>query len=110
MVGVKYRSKLEARAAKQLGKGWLYEAKNVKYQVPRTYIPDFVLGNMYVEVKGYFRAGDTQKYAAINTELKKQGKTYIFLLQDPNKKVRKGAKLNMAQWCEKHNIRWERVR
>ena len=105
----KYRSKLEARVARRLGKDWEYEPGGFKYLVPRTYYPDFVKGNIYVEVKGYFRAGDTQKYAAINREMKAQGKDFRFVLQSPDKKVRKGSKITMAEWCDKHNIQWSKA-
>ena len=107
----KYRSKLEARVARKLGSDWLYEPLRIQYLVPRSYVPDFVSkdGKTYVEVKGYFRAGDTQKYAAINVELKSQGIRFKFMLQYPDKKVRKGAQLTMAQWCNKHNISWEKA-
>jgi len=104
-----YRSKLEARVARRLGSSWEYEPHGFKYLVPRTYYPDFVKDNVYVEVKGYFRAGDTQKYAAINREMKQQGKDFRFVLQSPHKPVRKGAKLTMAQWCDKHLIPWEKA-
>jgi len=55
-----------------------------------------------LELKGFFRTGDTMKYKAIrdctDTEL-------IFVLSDPNKKLRKGAKMTMGQWCEKEGFK-----
>jgi hypothetical protein len=30
----------------------------------------------------------------------------VFVLMKPEKKVRKGAKLTMAQWCDKEGILW----
>jgi hypothetical protein len=30
----------------------------------------------------------------------------VFILQYPNKKVRKGSKLTMSQWCDKEKIKW----
>ena len=29
----------------------------------------------------------------------------VFLLSDPNKKVRKGAKMTMGQWCDKEGLK-----
>lgn len=103
----KYRSKLEARVAKLLGTGWEYEPTPVPYIVKRKYIPDFKKDNLYIEVKGYFRVGDTQKYRAIQTAMLAEGNVFIMILQQPSKPVRKGAKLTMAKWCDKYDIPWE---
>lgn len=105
----KYRSKLESVVAKNLGKDWAYEPESVSYVVERNYIPDFVKGNICIEVKGYFRVGDQPKYIGVNNALKEQGRELVFILSDPNKPVRKGAKLTMAKWCEKHSIRYYSV-
>lgn len=101
------RSSLEDKVGDVLvPAGFLYEPYNVLYPTYRKYTPDFVLGDVIVEVKGYFRAGDTQKYKAVKEELDKQGYLFTFVLQTPKKKVRKGSKLTMAEWCEKNGILW----
>jgi hypothetical protein len=101
----KYRSKFEETIAELLPK-WNYEKVKVPYTVHRTYNVDFAKGDIYIEAKGFFRPGDTQKYKAIGDALKGTGKELVFLLQSPNKKVRKGAKMTMADWCEKEGFRW----
>jgi hypothetical protein len=102
----KYKSKLEEQVAKELGKGWDYELVKIKYTVDRTYTPDFVNGRCYIEVKGYFRNGDTLKYKSINDRFKLNGERFIFCLQYPDKPVRKGSKLTLSGWCDKHGIEW----
>jgi len=84
----------------------------VDYIIPRKYTPDFVYeknGRTYlIECKGYFRAGDTQKYRAVARSIPW---TYelIFVLMKPNQKVSKSTKLTMAEWCDKHNILWYNI-
>ena len=58
-----------------------------------------------MEAKGFFRVGDTQKYKAIRDSLPKK-KQLVFLLYNPNKKLRKGSKMTMAEWCEKEKFKW----
>ena len=109
-----YRSKLEEMVASILGKDWLYEPFKVPYVTHRQYSPDFVYeypdGQILVEVKGYFRPGDTQKYKAIRDQLGEDSlfdtKELVFFLSSPFKKVRKGAMLNMSQWCDKEGFPW----
>tara|TARA_R110000803_G_scaffold167074_1_gene230360 strand:+ start:345 stop:716 length:372 start_codon:yes stop_codon:yes gene_type:complete len=101
----KYRSKLEARVAGGLA-DWGYESEKMKYTIHRTYNPDFIKGNIYIEVKGFFRSGDTQKYKAIHEQMLKEGKILVFVWSKPHQKLRKGSKLTNAGWCEKHGIKW----
>jgi hypothetical protein len=105
MPNQKYRSKLEAKVAESLV-DWEYESTTVKYSVPRTYTPDFTKGRVYIEVKGFFRVGDTQKYKAIHKQLKSEGKVLVFVWSDAHKRIRKGAKLTNAKWCDKEGIVW----
>ena len=105
-----YRSKLEEMVHSLLGTEWLYEPFKVHYETKHTYTPDFVhtIDDYYevlVEVKGYFRPGDTQKYKAIRDSLD-GSQELVFFLSSPSKKVRKGAMLSMAQWCDKEGLKW----
>jgi len=99
-----YRNKFEAAVAEKLTKDWKYEPYGVPYIVKKKYIPDFVRGNYLIECKGYFRVGDTQKYKAVRDSLVTQ--ELIFILYNEKKKVRKGAKLNMSEWCDKEGFKW----
>ena len=90
--------------------GATYEPFKLYYWLPATYTPDFVLTSqdkeLLVEAKGYFRPGDTKKYKAIRAACLDEGTELVFILQYPHKKVRKGAKLTMSQWCDKEKIKW----
>jgi|TARA_R110000803_G_scaffold32033_3_gene70961 hypothetical protein len=101
----KYRSKLEARVALGLTE-WGYESEKMKYTIHKTYNPDFIKGNIYIEVKGFFRSGDTQKYKAIHDQMLKEGKVFAFVWSKPHHKIRRGSKLTNAGWCDKHGIKW----
>ncbi len=105
-----FRSEFERDVATQLQPfGFSYEPYQVPYRIERKYTPDFVYdyrGQTYlIECKGYFRAGDTQKYRSIANCLG-SNQELIFVLMKPNQKVNKTTKLTMAQWCEKHSILW----
>jgi hypothetical protein len=101
-----YRSKLEAMVHHLLGDEWAYEPFQIAYVTKHKYTPDFVQGGLLVEVKGYFRPGDTQKYKAIRDSLEGTDQELVFFLSSPFKKVRKGAMLNMGAWCDKEGIPW----
>jgi hypothetical protein len=59
----------------------------------------------YIECKGYFRAGDTQKYRSVKKCLA-ENQELIFVLMNPKQKVSKSTKNTMAQWCDKNNMLW----
>jgi hypothetical protein len=80
-----------------------FEPFNIPYTIHRNYKPDFVFDDYLIECKGYFRVGDTQKYTSIRDSLLFQ--ELIFVLSDPNKKLRKGAKMTMGQWCDKEGFK-----
>lgn len=92
--------------AELLPAGFVYEPYTVDYVLEKRYVPDFVLADCHVEVKGYFRAGDTTKYKVVAQTLQQEGLEFVFLFQTPNKKIRKGAKMTMAQWADRNQIPW----
>ena len=100
----KYRSKLEKECHELLGKDWQSEPHRIAYIVRRNYTPDFVKGKYYIEVKGFFRVGDTQKYKAIAEQLRAEGKHLVFLMPQPDKRTRKGGKITYRDWCAKNDI------
>ena len=101
-----FRSTFEEDVSKIL-KGFDYEPFTVPYVIERSYRPDFVhnASGTLVECKGYFRDGDTKKYTSIRDSLP-TGQQLVFVLMQPNKKIRKGAKMTMSQWCDKEGILW----
>ena len=104
-----FRSTFEEDVAKIL-KEFNYEPFTVPYIISRNYRPDFVdpSGLYLIECKGYFRDGDTKKYTSIRDSLP-EGQELIFVLMQPNKKIRKGAKMTMSQWCDKEGILWYNI-
>ena len=106
--GKLYRSGLERKFAELAPRRrYLYEPYDVPYVMHRK--PDFVdkkTGD-YIETKGFFRTGDTQKYTSIRDSIKPI--KLIFVLSDPDKKLRKGAKMTMGQWCDKEGFEFYTV-
>ena len=102
----KFRSTFEEDVSKIL-KEFNYEPFTIPYTIARSYRPDFVdVSGLYlIECKGYFRDGDTKKYTSIRDSLPKE-QELIFVLMQPNKKIRKGAKMTMSEWCDKEGILW----
>ena len=111
MTKPKYRNKFERECGEALAGLATYEPRKIDYVVHKKYLPDFMgmsqkTGfDILVEAKGYFRVGDTRKYKAIRDSLLTQ-QELVFLLYSPTKKIRKGAKMNMGEWCEKEGLRW----
>jgi hypothetical protein len=103
---MKYRSKLEKRVAASLGTSWEYESHSVDYIVEHTYTPDFTKGDIHIEVKGFWRPNDLKKYLSINKVLRSEGQELFFIFSNPSKPQRRGAKMTMGQWCDKHSIRY----
>ena len=102
----RFRSTFEEDVSKLL-KGFDYEPFTVPYTIQRSYRPDFVhsASGVLVVRKGYFRDGDTTKYTSIRDSLP-AGQELVFVLMQPNKRIRKGAKMTMSEWCDKENILW----
>lgn len=104
----KYRSKLESVVGEALGKKWLYEAEVVSYLQPKDYLPDFTIklkeGKTYVEVKGFFRAGDASKYKSIHRTISDMGYNFVMVFANPDAPVRKGSKTTYRKWCNKNGI------
>jgi hypothetical protein len=92
--------------------GFEYEVLQVPYKVEHKYTPDWVYDTgrgvlLLVEAKGWFRPGDRLKYKSIRESLWVSGdKELVFLLQYPYKKVQKGSKTTMYEWCDKEGIEW----
>ena len=105
----KFRSTFEEDVSKILQE-FNYEPFTIPYTISRSYRPDFVdaSGLYLIECKGYFRDGDTKKYTSIRDSLP-EGQELIFVLMQPNKKIRKGAKMTMSQWCDKEGILWYNI-
>ena len=99
-----FRSGLEKDLSEKLDGQYKFEPYDLPYTVHKKYLPDFVHEGkaVLVECKGFFRVGDTQKYTAIRDSMPEW--ELVFVLSNPNKKVRKGGKITMGEWCEKEGF------
>ena len=111
----KYDSGFEKELHEGPLKGALYHPTKINYLIPARYAkyePDFQIGNLLIEVKGFFRRGDTTRYKNINTELKDTQWELVFIFQKPHQPVagaqkrKDGSKLTHAEWADKLGIRW----
>lgn len=103
-----FRSGFESKVAKDLtdnGVYWEYEQRKFDLVIPRSYTPDFVLGNgVVLEVKGYFDAEDRRLIKLFREQ--HPGVDLRMVLQKPHQKLQKGGRMDYAGWCEKYNVPW----
>lgn len=102
------------RLAGGLLKEWGYETEKFKYTetLARTYTPDFILGDVWFEAKGYFRtAAEARKYVAIKAAYPE--KRIVFIFSDPRKRAypqcrrrNDGTVMSMAEYVEKYEFEW----
>ena len=84
-----------------------YEPCKLEYTVPSSnhkYTPDWKVGNIVYEGKGYFAASDRKKMLHIiesNPDL-----TIRMLFQNAQAKINKRSKTSYANWCDKFEIEW----
>jgi hypothetical protein len=104
-----FRSAFEHDIAKSLdarGIAWEYETVEIEW-LPKAkkYVPDFILSNgVIVECKGKFDADDRAKHLAVREQHPEYDIRLLF--QNAHNKLRKGAKMTYAEWCDKHGIEW----
>ena len=101
------RSKLEDRIIAELnliGAAYDYENKKHYLKYIKEYKPDIVLHDkIYIEIKGWFRPGDTAKMLQV-----KRGNPHIdlrFVFEKPYQKVHK-RNYTHAEWAERNGFKW----
>ena len=65
------RSGFEDRIKKKLTKAKVkfgYETESFSYVLEHKYIPDFIIGDIYIEAKGYLRPSDRKKLIAVKKQ------------------------------------------
>ena len=70
-MAISSRSTLEDRVQENLKKRgivYTYEPCKLPYNVQRNYIPDLLIGDIYVEVKGYFRQDAQRKMKSVKEQ------------------------------------------
>ncbi len=111
-VGLKYgfRSGLEKRTAAALkaqGIPFKYEELKIEYTKPeRTsrYTPDFVIGDLIIELKGRFLTADRQKHILVKAQHPSLDIRFVF--SNPQQKISKNSRTTYAMWCEKHGFQY----
>jgi Phage endonuclease I len=104
------RSKLEDRVESQLQAvdvPYTYEKDKVRYVVPAReakYIPDFKIGNIYLEVKGTFQrrgaSGSVQERQKLILVKEQNPELDIRLVfQNADQPIYKGSKTTLAKWA-----------
>ena len=102
-----HRSQLETEVEQGLinqGLTPLYETERFGYTLHRKYTPDFKVGNVYVEVKGWWPPAERSKFLAVITG--NPGLRIFVALQRPHMTLSKKSKTTYAMWCAKHGIAW----
>ena len=102
-----FRSKAELSVAQQFsdhGLPFSYEQDTLPYTLSRKYTPDFRVGDVFVEVKGWWAPEDRAKLLAV---FKANPETMLFVaLERPLLTISKTSKTTYAQWAEKNGIPW----
>jgi len=105
-----YKSGLEDSVAEyltNLAVSFLYEPDKIPFIQPqqnRNYIPDWKIGEMYLETKGKLTAEDRKKY-----EWFKQSNPNIdvrFVFMRATEKIRRGSKTTYGDWATNKGFMW----
>lgn len=107
----KFKSVLEQKVARRLGKRATYETEVLHYSLPKRYHPDFVLlqnasslgeppRKIYIEVKGWFRYEDQAKMRAV----KDCNPTLDIRMFFPVDGKCQGSKMRNSEWCQKYSF------
>lgn len=102
----KYRSKLEGKIAKDLAKHKVpfeYEQTKIDYVIHKSYTLDFAIGDILIEVKGYFRPSDRRKHLAIKKQHPDLDLRFIFQRDNYLTKAKSGT---YSSWCETHGFKY----
>ena len=103
----------EERVTKQLtadGVGFQYEPHSLDYSVERKYYPDLLIGDIYIELKGFFRQDAQRKMKAV--KLQHPDKDIRFVFQRASspvhgaKKRKDGTKMTCAEWADRYGFQW----
>ncbi len=105
-----HRSKLEDQVEKALatqGFSPSYEVDKFNYVLHKKYTPDFKVGDVYIEVKGWWPPAERSKFLAV--VMNNPGLPIFVALQRPQMTLSKKSKTTYAQWCQKYGIAWSPI-
>ena len=101
------RSGLERQVAELLDElkiDYKYEDSKFPYVIEHTYTPDFRVGDIYLETKGYFDAPSRRKMLAVKKANPDLDIRLVF--QAPHNKINKKSKTTYAKWATKNGFPW----
>ena len=101
------RSRLEEQVAallKKLNIKFEYEPDKFSYVIEAKYTPDFKVGDVYLETKGFFKPADRRKMLAVKKANPDLDVRLVF--QAPYNKISKSSKTTYAMWPERHGFQW----
>ena len=101
------RSHLEEQVADLLDEmkiEYQYESEKIPYMIEANYIPDFKVGDIYFETKGYFPPDQGRKMKAVKSANPDLDIRIIF--QSPHNKINKRSKTTYSMWAEKNGFPW----
>ena len=101
------RSSLEKQVAALLDElkvDYSYEPEWLPYVIEHRYIPDFKIGDIYLETKGWFKPTDRRKMLAVKKANPDLDIRLVF--QAPHNKISKRSKTTYAKWDEKNGFPW----
>ena len=102
-----YRSnfeKLTALSLQREGVNFSYESIKIPYYRKQTYTPDFVINDIIIEAKGYFKSVDRTKHKLIKEQ--NPGLDIRFFFLNAHVKLSKRSKTTYAQWCDRNGFLW----
>lgn len=100
------KSGLEIDVQKQLKKAkvkFTYEQHPLPYVKEHTYWCDFKVGEIFIEVKGYFKGADRSKMLAVKQANPSVDIRFLF---KSNNKINKNSKTRYSDWCDKHGFKY----
>ncbi len=101
-----FKSRLERQFAlllNQIGINFGYEEDKIPYTLECNYLPDFKIGNFYVETKGRFTSQDRRKHLAVKKDNPSVDIRFVFMRDE---RINKTSKTRYSDWCKKHGYKY----
>ena len=89
---------------------FVFEPHSIPYSVTRDYIPDLLVGDVYVEIKGYFRQDAQRKMRAVKKQHPDKDIRFLFQKAEATiqgaKRRKDGTKMTCREWCDRYGFLW----
>ena len=109
----KLKGTFEERVINKLekaGVSFQYEPHNLPYTVERQYYPDLLVGDIYIELKGFFRQDAQRKMKAVKAQHPDLDIRFLFQRASSPvhgaKKRKDGSKMTCAEWADRYGFVW----